>query len=65
MIQPYVAPACTHSFNMHDEYAHERAKVNKGELDIYLGGTDYYANDGTMPIKFCPFCGIKVEDISE
>lgn len=65
MIQPYIPPPCEHKSRGTFESEHVWAEIKNGQLDIYIGGTDYYADQGEMQIKFCPFCGVKVEDIRE
>lgn len=40
---------------------HVTAQVTDEGLYVHIGGDDFYADGGNLPIKFCPFCGEKVE----
>lgn len=40
---------------------HVTAKLDGHNLYVHIGGDDFYADGGNLPIKFCPFCGEKVE----
>lgn len=44
---------------------HVSAEVTKDGLYVHIGADDFYADGGNLPIKFCPFCGEKVESINE
>ena len=53
-----------HVWNSNGGYMVENitATVEGRYLHVHIGGDDYYADEDRVPIKFCPFCGEKVED---